>query len=297
MTEINVLDCSADQLPNTGTRKFCFEDMKSIYKPILLPKDYEFATITDALTQSNWQDQIEALSDRFYPLAENYNIEDQSEAPATEDFPVRGSFQVNDGRLQAIFWMKAPKYWKNNINQFANKEWDFAFVDESGKILMSTPDGTKISGLTGNLQVGNDRLFQAGDVIGDLIPITVTLTDVPEWKENGVILQPLNESSPWNPKNLDGLIDLDLATVGSPTASLIVVSVTAKYSSELISGFGTATANWTYTGGSITSVVDNGDGTYNLVGSGLTSGNLNLAAASVLSLDGFESTGAIAVTI
>ena len=303
MAEYNVLDCAPSTLPNTGSRKFCYEDLKSIYNMILTPFDYEFTDSSTALTESNWQTQIESLTDRFYPLAPVYMIEDQSEEAAFEEFPVRGKLQVSDGKLQGKFWIRAPKYWRNNMSDFQNLQWRIWFIDEEGKLMGTAEDPTDnttaTKGLLASIFIDNDRIFQDGTLSGDLVPVVVVLEDVQEWKENGVILQPLNESTSWNPKNLDGLIDADV-TVDSAAAALIVVTVTARYSSDLISGFGTATANWVKTGaGTITSVVDNGDGTYNLVAAGadFATGTINLAAASVLSLDGFEAGDAATVTI
>lgn len=293
----NNLDFDAS-VENVGQKFNPKEDLGRTIKYILTMNDFQFATQTLAETQSEWQDAIEAGN--VFPLPYILENEDMSEDDVRQDFTGGDSLKVREGRQaeKGNILVSVADFAK--LKSYNNKTWRLFEVDENGNILGTSSDGTVFQGFElADLDIG-----KMNRTIGDakrLVGITMKHREPSESGKYLAVVRPLElTSSSWDPRDLDGLTDVEV-TVNSSIATKIVVTATAYLKGVLITGFD-QTTDWVLLDGggsaqTISSVTDNGDGTYDLNGSGLVTGTVNLAASATLSQDGYAPKAAAAVTI
>jgi hypothetical protein len=281
---------------NVGQKYAPKEDLARTLKVILTPKDFQFATQSDAETESNWQDAFEQISSRCFVLPYVYENEDNSEEAVRQDFPGGDTLEIRPGRYASRDKFHLSVSDMKKMASFNNKEWRMFKIDANGNIQGTSSDEVVFKGF----ELTEFNVEKMNQTIGDvkrLVPVYYKEREPSEWTDQPVVIQPLKLSaSPWDPRDLDGLTDVEI-TVNSSIATLIVVTVTAHLKGVLISGFDEV-ADWILTDAqTITGVTDNNDGTYDLAGSGLVTGTINLSASADLSQDGYESTGAQIVTV
>jgi len=291
----NALNATANA-SNVGQKYAPKEDLARTLKLVLTPKSFQFATQTDAETESNWQDAFEQLADRCFMLPYIYENEDTSEESVNQDFPGGDSIEVRPGRYASRDKMHLSVSDMKKMASFKNKEWRVFKIDANGNILGTSPDDTVFKGF----ELTMFNVEKMNQTIGDvkrLVPVSYKEREPSEWTDEPVVVRPRELSStPWDPRDLDGLTDIEL-TVNTATSTNINVTATAYLKGVLISGFDEV-ADWILTTAqTITGVTDNNDGTYDLAGTGLVTGTINLAASADLSIDGYESTGVQTVTI
>jgi len=291
----NALNAQANP-DNVGQKYAPKEDLGRTIKIVLTPKTDQFATETDALDETNWQDNSEKLSDRWFVLPYVYENEDATEEPVTQDFAGGDSLTVRQGKYASRDKLHLSVSDMRKMASFNDKEWRIFKIDSNGNILGTSPDDTVFRGFELTM-FETEKMNQTVGDVKRLVPIRYKEREPDEWSSKGVALQPREkDTDAWDPRNLDGLTDVEL-TVNTATSTNINVTATAYLKGVLLSGFDEV-ADWILaTGQTITGVTDNGDGTYDLAGTGLVSGTLNLAASADLSLDGYESIGAQTVTI
>lgn len=281
---------------NVGQRIAPKEKLGRVVKLLLTPKDFQFADMDSALVESNYQDAFEQVSDRVYCLPFIINSEDQSEDMIREEFPGGESLVVREGNVAEMLYMHLSVGDYRKLRTYNNKTFRAIEIDSEGNIRGTTPDETVFTGYeVTEFYVGKIQRT-AGDVVPK-VPVFIKYREPSELSDNLVVLQPRElTTNAWDPRDLDGLIDVEL-TVNTATSTNINVTATAYLKGEPLAGFDEITDWILATGQTITGVTDNGDGTYDLAGTGLVSGTINLAASADLSMDGYESTGAQTVTI
>jgi hypothetical protein len=290
----NVLDYDSE-VPNVGQKYGIRESLGRIQKVILTPKNFSFADQSTAETQSNWQDAIEQIANRIFPLPYVYENEDQSEDPVYQDFASGVSVLVRPGKYAERMHLLISVFDANKLAKFDGKEWRAFEVDEYGNILGTSPDGTVFKGFDVATFEVEKTMRTTGDA-NRTKPIYIKYKNPSEWNEDGVALRPLElNTSPWDPRELDGLTDVEI-TVDDQTTSDVDVTLKAYKKGVLLSGFD-QTSDWvikddTDSTVSVSGVTDNGDGTYVITAS-LSAGTytIDLADPATLSQDGFESTG------
>lgn len=291
----NALNAQANP-SNVGQRIAPKEDLGRTLKLVLTPKDFQFATQTDAETESNWQDAIEQVGDRIFVLPFIYENEDNTEEAVRQDFTGGDTLEVRPGRYASRDHMHLSVADMKKMASFNNKEWRVFKIDSNGNILGTSPDDTVFKGFE-LTEFNVEKMNQTAGDVKRMVPVYYKEREPSEWTDQPVALQPRElSSSPWDPRDLDGLIDVEL-TVNTATATNINVTATAYLKGELLVGFDQVSDWILETGQTITGVTDNNDGTYDLAGVGLVSGTLNLAPSADLSQDGYESIGTATVTI
>jgi hypothetical protein len=291
----NALNASANP-SNVGQKYAPKEDLGRTLKLMLTPKSFQFATQTLAETESEYQDAFEQISDRCFMLPYIYENEDTTEEEVNQDFPGGDSLNVRQGRYASKDKLYLSVSDMKKMASFNDKEWRIIKIDANGNILGTSSDDIVFKGF----ELTMFKVGKMNQTIGDvkrLVPISYKEREPDEWTDRAVVLQPLKlDSSPWDPRDLDGLTDIEL-TVNTATATNINVTATAYLKGVPISGFD-AVGDWILTAAqTITDVTDNNDGTYDLTGVGLVTGTLDLAASADLSIDGYESRGSQTVTI
>jgi hypothetical protein len=291
----NALNAQANA-SNVGQKYAPKEDLARTLKVVLTPKTFQFATQTLAETESEWQDAFEQISDRCFVLPYVYENEDNSEEAVRQDFPGGDTLEIRPGRYASRDKFHLSVADMKKMASFNNKEWRMFKIDANGNIQGTSPDDVVFKGF----ELTEFNVEKMNQTIGDvkrLVPVYYKEREPSEWTDQPVVIRPLKLSaSPWDPRDLDGLTDVEI-TVNTATSTNINVTVTAYLKGVLISGFDEV-ADWILTTAqTITGVTDNNNGTYDLAGTGLVTGTINLAASADLSQDGYESTGAQTVTI
>jgi hypothetical protein len=270
------------------------ENLGRNIKLALTAPDFQFADQSTAEAQTSWQAGIN--EEKIFILPFIYENEDNSEEAVMQDFTGGDSLQVRKGRYAERNRMHLSVSDMAKLASYKNKNWRMFKIDSNGYILGTTPDGTVMQGFeltTFDIEKMNNS---AGDV-KRLVPIFYKEREPDEWTDRPVALNVLGLSSnAWDPRDLDGLIDVEL-TVNTAASTNINVTATAYLKGVALAGFDQV-SDWVLAvGQTITGVTDNGDGTYDLAGTGLVSGTINLAEPEDLSQDGYKSTGAQTVTI
>ena len=305
---INTFNEKQGDLQNTGFKKL-LENKIGVYRGgLLAPKGQEFATATDALTLANWTALIkDSKVDRGFVLPLFDTFEDAS----TDDVyaeTLQGSKFKEDGKMIFNVMIDANKQLALNLRALNGREWCLYLFDESASILGTTPDDTKFKGFDVSIRVGNQKPAAQGEKM--MTPIHITLKDSRQWNDEGAVLEPINDATDWNPiTDLDGVYDVNLAQVGTATTSAVTVSVYKKSIASTnaladITGLVLADFVGYDSSGSvitISSVTDNGDGTYALASSAAfeLNGTIDLVTCENISLTSIaiESTGAATITI
>jgi hypothetical protein len=284
---------------NVGQKYNPYENLGRIQKVILTPVDFSFQDESAALTRSNWQDAIEQIADRVFPLPDFWQVEDNSEDSAYDERP-GGKILVEEGQHVIRGMCKLSMYDTKKLRSFNNKSWRAWLVDVNGNIIGTNLTGTLAQGLrVRNLTV--EKMMLPNSEVTNWVPVNIHFDDAAEIMDNGIILQPKNkDADAWDPTDLDGLTDVEL-TVESQTTSQVTVKAQAEKKGVNLTGFD-ETGDWVIkddseSSVSVTSVTDNGDGTYVLEAS-LSAGTytVDLADPKDLSQDGYESTGSVEFT-
>lgn len=274
------------------------EDLGRTIKIILTKSDFQFADQTTAETQTNWQTAIN--EENIFVLPYIYENEDMSEESVMQDFAGGDSLKVRDGSYAEKGKLHLSVSDMRKLGTYKNKTWRMFKVDENGNIEGTSPDNTVFKGKELTTFEVEKMNLTVGDV-KRMVGIYYKEREVSEWTEKGVALRPLKlTTDAWDPRDLDGLTDVEL-TVVSSSATKIVVSAEAYLKGVALSGFDQITdwvvKNTSGVSQSIT-VTDNNDGTYDLDGTGFaTDFTVNLGEPEDLSQDGYKSTGAKTITV
>jgi len=257
---------------------------------VLEPADYaDEAALAEAL-----QDAIKnGKATRIYKWPNFVTVEDISKEPAYEDTPLAylaaddGQYRYRVSISKSLCMHKATFTHKRNTGRLIlidKKNRLFGTKDSSGnfkgfKIQLLNPENLKLSDGT----------------VSTKSPIVIALEDPNEVNQNGALI---NASSVIS--NLVPLADVDI-TVVSATSSLIVVDVKATCDGTGIEGLVTADFQVTENDGdpqTVTATAVAGvSGRYNLAGTSLVDGFVDLDPPATLSIDAYESTGPAVVNV
>lgn len=248
-------------------------------------------TAENFLLETTWETGINAR--RLFPIMFLEEFEDNSEEAIYKEYSSGNRKLIRQGKYR--FSMSY------NVNECVKKEL-FDFQGYSQKIFLLYADNiirgrTTDSGVT----IKGSRVKQINvlkEVQGNFGEPAMMMLEVD--LENYKDLNQYDHAMEmdWEVGELDGLTEVDLAANGAASATAIPFTVyaTCNGESKPITGLAFADID-TYAGAS--SLTDNGDGSYILVGTGMVSANLNLVApSSIADPDLFViSSGALAVTI
>lgn len=284
------------QKRNVGQKYSPTEKLARTIKFILTPVNFQFATMAEAIALLSYHNAIEQVANRIHVLPFFYENEDGSEENVKHDFTGGDTLEVRKGRYAETNKMHVSVGDMIKLASFDGGKYRIIEIDANGNLHGTSPDGVVFQGFE-TTEFSIDKMNRTAGDVKRLVPAYVKYREPSEWTEKGVVLQPLKlDTDAWDPRDLDGLTDVEL-TVNTQTSTNINVTVEAYLKGVLLSGFDEIT-DWILTDAqTITGVTDNNDGTYDLAGTGLVTGTINLAASADLSQRGYESTGAKTVTI
>ena len=247
----------------------------------------------DFLLEATYKTGINAR--RLFPIMFLKDFVDNSEEAVYFDYPNGDRKLVRKGKYR--FQMSY------NVNECVKKEL-FDFQGYSQKVFLlyadnivrgrTTNSGVTIKGIrVKQINVLKEKQGNFGEPA--MMMLEVDLTDYKDLNQYDHAM-----AMDWEVSELDGLTEVDIAANGAASATAIPFTVYATCNGETkpITGITYAMLD-TYAGGS--SLTDNGDGSYILVGTGMATGSLNLLTpAAIGAIDAdllIISAGALAVTI
>jgi len=290
---------------NTGYKRQIDVNMSAIEGLIITPDNASIDTETNARLEATWKTKIKAASgNRFYPFPSADSVTPQSQEDIYMDSPFKGQVFVREGKDSFTLNVdpKSPTY-QSILRTFNDGSYKVFLIDSNQNIWGTSSNGTLIEGFSINLlRIQKMGLVEAANK--PLTPIKITLNDPTEWNDRGIILENLT----WNPLNLQGLYDVDLAaslyTTAGVTVSVNIAQIAVNTPASQITGLAKEdfVIKIQSTGAvkTISAATDNGDGTYTLACT-MTSvaHTVDLVAPSAISIEdpGIESTGLVTFTV
>lgn len=165
--------------------------------------------------------------------------------------------------------------------------------DDQGKVMATLTGGEQVDPATNTYTGMKPQLFSVENQIIDpgettKTPVRILYEDAEEWNVNGYIFTQSVLSQ------LKSLSTVDLVDGTGSIATAVNVVVTNSNDGSPVRGL--LETDFTYTGGVFTGITESSAGVYALAGVGLTTGDLNLVAATASS-QFIESSGLINITI
>lgn len=190
---------------------------------ILVPPSAEIADETTALLEATWQTGIENdESSRWYPLPKFYRYTESREDHVYTQGDFNQKFSVREGYGDGIAaYLNPPICFQKKIRDFNDQTWKGYRVTEKGYILGTSSDGAKFEPF--NIFFYAEEEMPATADEGRLMQIRVYATEAYQWEDNGVVIDPVNDAvSTWDPRKLEGLLDVTVEVVSSSATSLVV---------------------------------------------------------------------------
>ncbi len=259
---------------------------------ITTPMNFK-ATEEEAVDVDFWQDAMLAdKSIRIYPWPLFFDFKDNSEKAVYQSTPL-GVRAVRDGRYDFEFDISENLCLHKAMftHRSVNSQRVF-LIDVDNQMLGTTDTDGNFQGAAA-MMVHTEKLMISNGTVATQSPVRVVLADNLDYDKNGALL----DASFFD--QLIRLTDVTI-TVESSIATKVVVKVVQTCDGTPVIGFVVADFVLTETDGTpqtITTVTDNGDGTYDLNGTALVSGFVNLVLPADLTIQAYESTGKATVTI
>jgi hypothetical protein len=291
----------AQTIGNIGVGRYPnLSDLGRLVKLVHSNTTQQFATATAAEVVATWNTNIKTKQMTPFPISSITTP--KGKEPAFKEFPQGGQMKVNDGsKSWELNFYYPHSIWK----QF--KKWDgvhgkWYLGYSTGKILGYSPDGAKMEGLAGTIFV--NPFGETDGTDGNMTTVTLVLDNIDDLKK-GVTINP----STWKITDLDAIHNVVLALVGSALATGFVFTATIQgYAASdprgWLTGLVKADFEWlkaddTTQVSAITTLTDNGDGSYTVVGTGIVTGSFNLLDPDDVTYASLfiESTGEVAITI
>ena len=249
-------------------------------------------TAANAAVLANWQDAILAASGvRVHFFPEAYEFENVSEDTVRATSNLGKEVFVRPGQYRFRVQFRENLELHKAMRTHLESAGRIFLIDIQGKLIgTSSDDGVTLKGFTLDQFAPEKMQFGDGST-PSTSPVYFTLRDSDELDLNG---QQIEFGTIYS--NLKALTTVDLTIIGTPSSTEIQVKVASALDQVVLLGL--VTADFTVSTGSVSGVTDaNGDGTYVIAGTGFTSGTVNLVAASALTVEAFESSGAVAFTV
>lgn len=268
--------------------------------PILTPPDGSIDTETNALLQATWRTGIENdESSRWYPWPKFYRYTPSREDHVYSQGDFNDKISVREGYGDGIaVYANPPICFQKKLRKFNNQTWKAYWVTDKGYILGTSSDGVKFEPLSVFVHVEEEMPPTADEV--RLMQIRIYNTEAYEWEDNGVVIDPRNDAvSTWDPRELEGLLDVTVE-ISTSSATSVVVDVQSYCDDTPVTGL--VLADWTLIDSAGNTETINSstesttvDGRYTLDVSTLMADtyDLNLLQPSAMTTEGYQ-TGSVA---
>jgi hypothetical protein len=299
----NQYSCSVEDWANTGYDK-CNVGLGAVKMIILTTDSFTIATETAAKLLATW---TAGIQERYvFPLPIVWSATDQSEKDTYETSPLGMKKLGREGTFGGEYLLDAPLGMQIGLRSFNGADLRVFYVDLNGNILGMSTDGAIMKGY----KVG---MFHCEGMTNPVTKEETKKIVVSIWEDTpsdrddyGVAVTP----TAFNPLELEGLKDVELTVVGTPTTSSIVVDVKTSLGQVGLSGLVVADFVETTVPGvahTINSATAHGTiaGRYTLASTAayVTADILDLIPTGSpigtghLSIAGYQSTGPVVITI
>lgn len=266
---------------------------------ITTPADFSipaatYAVEADLLTYLNAA-LLDPAADRIYLWPNFRTFENISTEAVYEDTPM-AYLPVRDGDYRFKFGIKENLCLHKKMYTHRASNGRVILIDNENQLIGTELSDGSFAGLTMQMLHTEKFMFNDGSV-STKSPIVIALQNNKELDKDGSILQADFVGE------LYRIVDVTLTIVGTPTTSSIVVDVAAECDGTAITGLVVADFNLTDdddgANHAISSATESSTvpGRYTLAGTAFEDSVLNLDAPDVLSIQAYESTGGVAVTI
>lgn len=225
----NQYSCSVADWANTGFDK-CNANLGPVKMVILTTDDFTISTEANAKLLATWTAGIQQR--KVFPLPIVWSATEQSEKDAYETSPLGQKKLGKEGIYGAEYLLDAPLGMQIGLRSFNGADLRVFYVDVNGNIMGMSLDETILKGY----KVG---LFHCEGMtnpvaLGETKKIIVVVSeDTPTDRDDyGVFVKP----TAFNALELEGLKDVNLTIVGTPTSSSIVVDVKTALGQVGLSG-------------------------------------------------------------
>lgn len=284
----NQYSCAVEDFANTGFDK-CNRSLGAIAMIILTTDDFHIDTEAQALTYAAWETGIQART--VFPLPKVWSFTDQSEKDAYETSPLGWKKLGKEGLYGGEFLLDAPLGMQIALRSFNGADLRVFYVDINGNILGMSTLGVILQGY--KVGLFNCEGMSSVTAAGETRKIVVHLDEsTPKDRDDyGVVVYP----TAFNPLELEGLKDVDL-TVVTASATHIVFDAKTHLGQVGVTGliFTDVTAP---TGASSMAAHATIAGRYDITGTGMATGTLDLIGPATLGVKGIMSSGVITVTV
>lgn len=287
------LSCLTDQ-DNLGASN-CKKLPRLIKGMITTPLNFSIPFAT-AETITPWQAVLLAAKSArayFWPIA--ILIENLNEEAVYEETPL-GVLNVRDGRYRWRLSFRENLEMHKAMYSHKNFNGRVFFIDDNNQIIGTSEDGVNFKGFNIDLLNPEKMMLNDGSV-SSKTPVYISLSDNQELDKNGFLFDGSSFLG-----SLVRLTTAELTVLASPAPSAtgFDVQIVSKLDNEAVLGLVAGDfvlLDGAGAGQTIGGVVDNGDGTYSVSGSGLVTGTINLISAATLSVPGWEAEAPATVTI
>jgi hypothetical protein len=287
---MSVLSCS-EELQNLGVSR-CKKRPSFIKGMITTPEDYTITAVL-AATATQWQADILAASTArifLWPKAVNY--ENIAEEQVLEETPLT-VIGVRPGNYRYRLYFKENLELHKRMHSHNESSGRVFLIDIDNQIIGTSDDsGVTLKGfLLDNLLV--EKLMLNDGAQATKTPVNVYTADNNELDSNGFMVEA---------NFVNSLISLTSVVITEVSAVATLITVDVKSALDNVPLIGLVAADFTLvdaTGASqtISGVTEISDGRYEVAGTGLVTGTLDLVVAASLSVPGFETDAGAAITI
>ena len=261
---------------------------------ISTPLDYTI-TAADAASATQWQNDILLpAGNRIYLWPKwAVNFEDVSSEETREDTPL-SSLPVFPGQYRWRLWFQENLELHKAMHSHTGSNGRAFVIDHEGKIIGTSDDeGETLKGfLLDELNVQKLKLNDGAAATKTAVTLYTSINT--ELDDNGYMVEGAGFLA-----SVLSLTSVKLTEgTPAPTATNVFVEVKSALDGVPISGLVAADFNDSLTG-TVSTVTETpaGSGIYDIAGTGLASGTVDLVAAASLSVQAYESTGPLTITI
>jgi hypothetical protein len=294
----NVLSCGTNTA-NTG-RGQCVDPFAVAHKIILVPQGTEIDTEANAKLQATWITLInESKNERGYVLPRIFRIEPAQDDPIYEAGAKGMQEFVREGKKTVKYSLEnIPLCEHKKLRTLNNQRWAMFVITDNGSIRGKSIDGTKFLPVPLNLFRVENRKESDGEAM-ERTMVMIEWQNPNDWDDYGVYVTP----TAFDPRELNGILDVTIGAASAISVAGFTFSVAGACDSVAIEGL--VAGDFTLldsTGAtvSITSVTESATvaGTYVLAAT-LSAGtySFNMKQQPGMTTNGYESTGAISVTL
>lgn len=276
------------------SNELCSKAYGPVKSVFLLKSLSEITDMDTAILEATWENLINSAdADRLYVLNGFREVEWENGEDAVNEDSFGGKLKMVSGnRSMTGYYWETSRTKLRNLKKMDGSEAYVFLVTQNGYILGVSSDETKFTPMKTQVWVGAE-IAPANRTENWRLPFTIDFKEPDNVNTYAVL------PTAFDANDLDGIVNVDLAT-SSPTTSSVTVTVTGEADGREVSGLVADDFTLLDDAGdsvSISSVTSSGN--VYTVNATMTSGDytINLVNQPSMTTKGYESTGATSFTV